>query len=267
MKKIFFLTLLPLFSLVFFGCSPKAQFHTFGEWIGFAKDIKVSLTDTNEQHTVIVPGYGAPVKGNVGYEGYIKKVVAYVTDEQNGVDAVVFTGSYSSLKDTSEAESMNAYFNSIVDTKQLLDRGVRIYKEECAIVSWQNIDNSQELLTQAKITPDKITVFGDINREDKLVAFANVAFNKNKDLPNTAAELVNKSLVTTVDFYGYDFGGASEDEQKRNAKFAAEIAGATNPEIGNQILQARINEWTQEFGYDVAANVVAKGCSEYAGFQ
>lgn len=232
------------------------------------KHIGVSVDTNTKQHTVIVPGYGAPVAGNTTYEGYITEVANYVNDTNNDVDAVVFTGSYSSLQDTSEAESMNSYFNSLVDTDTLSGRGVRVYKEECAIVSWQNITYTEELLTADGISPDSIILFGDTARGDKLKTFASFVFNKDVSVPDSAQELLTNGVnYTDIDFRGYDFGNAAMTEAQRNAAFAAEIAGAYDATIGNEILEERIEDWTEEFGYDVADNLVEKGCEQYEGFR
>ncbi len=45
------------------------------------------------------------------------------------------------------------------------------------------------------------------------------------------------------------------------------MAGAYDTELGNEILEQRINQWTDDFDYDVADNLVAKGCSQFSGFQ
>lgn len=235
------------------------------------KSIDVKLS-TNDVHAVIVPGYGAPVEGNAVYEAYIQDVANFVENsialDEKPLDAVIFTGSYSSLEDVSEAESMNAYFNSVADLDTINKAGIKILKEECAIVSWQNISNSQDILTENNVEPGKLTVFGDENREDKLVAFSTYVFNEGQYLPDTASDLLTTSLsYTTIDFEGYDFGDNADTEEERNAKFAAEAAGAYDEAIGNEILQLRIDEWTEEFGYDVADNLVTKGCTEYEGFR
>lgn len=262
MKKIVFAALLIFLPLSFSGCTlvdkAKALWHK----------IDVRVTPRLEQHTVIVPGYGAPVAGNPGYEAYIQKVVDFVEDTNNAVDVVVFTGSYSTLEDTSEAASMKSYFNRIADTNALNSSGVDIYTEQCAIVSWQNITYTKSLLTEKSITPTKVTVFGDANREDKLKTFASIVFNKEIDIPDSAKELLTQGVnYTNIDWQGYYFGEDARSQQERNALFAIEIAGAYDAELGNTILRERITSWTTEFGYDVADNLVAKGCSQYEGFK
>lgn len=252
------------------GCT-SAITDTFNK----AKDLKATVENINVQlseggagHVVIVPGYGAPVSGNSTYEDYIDEVAEFVNDESNAVETVVFTGSYSSLENTSEAESMNSYYNSTADLDDIKSRGIKVYKEECAIVSWQNISNTHELLVDNNIPYGHVTIFGDENREDKLTAFGTYAFNNDINIPGSASELVNSSLsYSEIDFIGFDFGDDPVDQNEQDAKFAAEIAGAYDAQIGNEILEARINEWTNEFGYDVADNLVSKGCTEFAGFQ
>jgi hypothetical protein len=131
------LALLLSIPLLCAGCSAPSSAQD--AWNGLVsafdtvKQVGVSVDTAAKQHTLIVPGYGAPVAGNDTYEQYIQSVADYVNDTANDVDAVVFTGSYTSREDLSEAEAMNSYFNSIVDTDALLARGVRVYKEECAI--------------------------------------------------------------------------------------------------------------------------------------
>ena len=220
-----------------------------------------------EHHTVVVPGYGAPVKGNATYEEYIEEVADYVENADNGVDSVVFTGSYTNQKDLSEAEAMNSYFNSQVDTAKLQRNGVKVYKEECAIVSWQNISFSQELLDTKSIHPTKVTLFGDQDRSDKLKTFAIYKFNLAEGLPDNLTDLVNRSLnAASVDYQGFDFGDSADTEKERNAKFAAEILGAYDAKLGNELLEKRLTDWTTDYKYNVADNLVAKGCDQYAGF-
>lgn len=262
MKKIALTALIIVLPLSFSGCTLIDKAKTV--W----HKIDVQVAPRLEQHTVIVPGYGAPVAGNPGYETYIQKVADFIEDANNSVDAIVFTGSYSSLEDTSEATSMKSYFDRIADTDALNSRGIDIYTEQCAIVSWQNITYTKSLLTEKGITPTKVTVFGDANREDKLKTFASVVFNKDVDLPDSAKELLTQGVnYTNIDWQGYYFGEDARSEQERNALFAIEIAGAYDAELGNTILRQRIDSWTTEFGYDVADNLVAKGCTQYEGFR
>lgn len=225
------------------------------------------MLDHTGHHTVIVAGYGTPVKGNATYEDYIDQVATYVSNKTNGVNSVVFTGGYNDDMELSEAESMNSYFNSRVDTDELLERGVKVYKEECSIVSWQNISFSQEKLAAAGITPTQVTLFGDENRGDKLKTFAIYKFNLADGLPDNLTDLVNRSLNTaSVDYQGFNFGDSASTENERNAKFAAEVLGAYDANIGNELLGKRLAEWSTEYNYDVAANLVDQGCSQYAGF-
>lgn len=218
-------------------------------------------------HIVIVPGYGAPVEGNPSYQEYIRRVSEYVIQKENNVDVVVFTGSYSTLSDLSEAEAMNRYFNRVTPLDNIREKGIRIYKEECAIVSWQNIAYTKDLLVENNINPSHVTVFGDVQREEKLLGFATVQFNADVSVPDSVGEIIDSAnAVTVVDFIGFTFGNSSEDIANRNAKFAAEIAGAYDATLGNEILATRINEWSESFEYDVAANLVEKGCIQFSGF-
>ncbi|EKD79029.1 MAG: hypothetical protein ACD_41C00188G0005 [uncultured bacterium] len=231
------------------------------------QDTKALLGGSSDHHTVIVAGYGTPVKGNTTYQDYIKAVATYVSNEANNVDSVVFTGGYTDDQNLSEAESMNSYFNTQVSTNRLHERGVKVLKEECSIVSWQNISYSQELLLDKDITPTQVTLFGDENRSDKLKTFAIYKFNLSAGLPNNVTDLVNQSLnATSVDYQGFDFGDSADTEDARKAKFAAEVLGAYDTEVGNELLQKRLDDWSDTYGYDVADNLVKKGCSQYAGF-
>lgn len=231
------------------------------------ENINAAVQNQTDHHTVIVAGYGTPVKGNAKYEQYIKSVATYVSNETNGVNSVVFSGSYTNNPDLSEAESMNSYFNSQVDTTALQNRGVKIYKEECSIMSWQNISYTQELLASKDIHPTVVTLFGDQNRSDKLKTFAAYKFNLAEGIPNDTTALLNSALnVATVQFEGFNFGDAVESQDKRNAKFAAEIVGAYDAKTGNEILGKRLSEWTNTFGFDISDNLVKKGCTQYSGF-
>lgn len=263
------ITLLSVGVLTLTGCTSDItnSFNEAKDLASTVKNINVQLS-ANEGHVVIVPGYGAPVAGNASYEKYIDEVAQFVEDQDNRVSTVIFTGSYSSLENTSEAESMNQYFNSVVDLDTVQQRGIKVIKEECSIVSWQNIANAKDILDDRATPYNKVTVFGEVNREDKLTALATYKFNEGIASGSSASDLVNSGLsYKEIAFMGHDFGDAAEDENERNAKFAAEIAGAYDPNIGNEILEQRINEWTEQFGYDVADNLVAKGCTEFAGFQ
>lgn len=229
--------------------------------------VKTTIENQQDHHTVIVSGYGTPVKGNGKYEQYIKSVADFVNVESNGVDSIVFSGSYTDDPNLSEAEAMNSFFNSQVDTTDLQARGVKVFKEECAIMSWQNISNSQKLLANQGIKPTLVTLFGDQDRGDKLQTFAAYKFNLAEGLPNSATELINSAVnVATVQFKGFDFGDAVDTQDERNAKFAAEIVGAYDAKLGNEILGKRLSEWTETFGFDVSDNLVKKGCTQFSGF-
>ncbi len=258
--------LLALFglSLIVSGCAVTDKIQA---GITGYQTAKALVSNQADHHTVIVAGYGTPVKGNTTYQNYIKSVATYVNNVDNGVDSVVFTGAYTDNAELSEAESMNSYFNSQVDTDELLERGIKVYKEQCAIASWQNIGFSQELLANQNIVPTQVTIFGDENRADKLKTFAIYKFNLSDGLPSNLTDLVNRSLNTaSVDYQGFDFGDSADTENERNAKFAAEILGAYDANIGNELLGKRLTEWSAEYNYAVADNLVAKGCSQYAGF-
>lgn len=251
------------FSLLLTGCTAFDKIQSGVDSIQNAK----AIIDQTGHHTVIVAGYGTPVEGNATYQKYIKQVATYVENEVNGVNSVVFTGGYTDNANLSEAEAMNSYFNSLVNTAELQTRGVKVYKEECAIVSWQNISHSQELLAEQGITPTLVTLFGDQQRADKLKTFAVYKFNLSDGIPDNVTDLVNRSVnAASVDYQGFDFGDAVDSADERKAKFAAEVLGAYDTNIGNELLGKRLTDWSTTYGYDVAANLVKKGCSQYAGF-
>lgn len=258
-------------SLVFSGCvlidQAQTSLNKFSEAKQTIKNINQTIQNRQDHHTVIVAGYGTPVKGNGKYEQYIKSVADFVSTESNSVDSVVFTGSYTDDPNLSEAESMNSFFNSQVDTGALQTRGVKVYKEECSIMSWQNISYSQELLAAKDIQPTLVTIFGDQNRGDKLQTFAAYKFNLAEGLPDNATDLINSAVnIANVQFKGFGFGDAVDSEDERNAKFAAEIAGAYDAKVSNELLGKRLSEWTELFGFDVSDNLVKKGCTQYQGF-
>lgn len=260
MKK---LVLSGLVVLLMSGCAAIDKIQSGVDSIQTAK----AVLDHTGHHTVVVAGYGTPVKGNTTYQQYIQQVANYVNNKTNGVNSVVFTGGYTNNQNLSEAESMNSYFNSLVDTADLQTRGVKVYKEECSIVSWQNISYSQELLTTKGITPTQVTLFGDMNRSDKLKAFAVYKFNIGEGVPDNVTDLVNRSVnATSVDYQGFNFGDSADTEDERNAKFAAELLGAYDAEVGNELLQRRLTEWSATYDYDVAQNLVNHGCAQYSGF-
>ena len=261
----YYLLILVGVSTILSGCAFSDKIQSGLDAYQTAKSL---VSSSNEKHhTVLVAGYGTQLKGNATYEQYIKSVATYVNNVDNDVDSIVFSGSYTDSKTTSEAEAMNSYFNSQVDTTELANRGIHVYQETCAIVSWQNISYSQELLATQSISPTQVTVFGDINRADKLKTFAIYKFNFTDGLKTDVASLVNQSLnSTSVDYQGFDFGDAADSDEVRNAKFGAEILGAYDTALGNELLGKRLAEWTSNYGYDVADNLVAKGCSQYSGF-
>lgn len=251
-----FLVILASLSL-FTGCSA----------VDTAKQAMNLFQKKADHHTVIVAGYGSGVKGNDTYQKYIKAVAVYVNNPDNKVDSVVFSGSYSDNKDLSEAEAMNRYFNSLVDVKELQDQGVKVYKEECSIVSWQNISYSQELLTKANIAPTQVTLFGDADRADKLKAFAIYKFDLATGIPHDVNELVSRSLNSTaVDFQSFSFGDSVSSQAERQAIFATEVLGAYDAKIGNDLLRKRIDTWSTVYGFNVGQNLVKKGCTQYSGF-
>lgn len=226
-------------------------------------EVRVKKFLARNHHTVIVPGYGAPVKGNPTYQKYIEDVATFVADEKNKVNSVVFTGGYSTLKDNSEADSMHEYFKTVADIAALEKQGVKVFTEECSIISWQNISYSKDLLAAEKISPTKVTVFGDTARQEKLVAYATAQFNSDVRLPDSPKELLALgSLVTTIEFHGFNFGTKPEDD----VQTVAEILSVYKSDVSNQVLEARISEWTEKFDYDVAANLVEKGCLQFKGF-
>lgn len=271
-KRSLFISGLAVLALTLSGCDAIDRLQ---QSYGQLEQAKQTIENINQQinnreniHVVIVPGYGSPVKGNKTYQKYIQTVADYVTNTDNKITAVVFTGGYSSSPDMTEAEAMNRYFNSIVDTATLRANGVKILKEECAIVSWQNIANSKELLDKQTIHPSSVTIFGDSNRADKLTSFASYKFNLANGLPNNVNDVVSQALnAVTVDFKGFDFGSTTDTQDERNARFAAEIGGAYDTQLGNDILAQRLDAWTTQYGYSVRDKLVANGCSEYTGFQ
>ncbi|MBI2415596.1 MAG: hypothetical protein HYV33_02965 [Candidatus Kerfeldbacteria bacterium] len=253
------------------GCGVIDQYNTGLQKYQEAKqtfeNINQTISQQTDHHTVIVPGYGAPVAGNPTYQQYIDQVAEFVSEADNAVHSVVFTGSYTTQPDLSEAEAMNSYFNSVVDTTDLQQRGVHVYQESCAIVSWQNIAYSQELLANEGIKPTRVTIFGDQQRADKLTTFATYKFNLSDGLPGNLQDLVNVSVnVAAVEFVGFNFGDKVMSAEQRNAYFLAEIAGAYDVNVGNDILAERIQLWSDQFHYDVAANLVEHGCNQYKGF-
>lgn len=218
-------------------------------------ELKQLWLNTTPQHVVIVPGYGAPVVGNNHYEQYIKMVAEYVSNPANAVNVIIFTGSYSTLPDLSEAEAMNSYFNSIVNLSNLQQRGVHVYQERCAIVSWQNMTYSEALLTTQQLQPTKVTIFGDEQRKTKLLSYAQYAFSKT----------ITISDAVSINFIGYTFNSVTPN-QLDDVKDLSELVSAYDPKQSNRVLEARIEDWSKRFHYDVARNLVAKGCEQYKGF-
>ncbi|MFA5995404.1 MAG: hypothetical protein WC801_03100 [Patescibacteria group bacterium] len=217
--------------------------------IGKPVAIKLLNRNTAAEHVVLVPGYGAPVSGNKTYEGYIENVANYVFMKENQVTVVIFTGSYSVLSELSEAEAMNQYFNSSLDITALQQRGVRVYQERCAITSAQNISYSKDLLDEHKIFPERVTIFGDSAHKDKLVATAEYEFSG-----------------ASIDFQGYSLG--AQANLLTDVKDLTElVTGYDSAKNYNKVLQERIKQWSTSYHYDVAANLVAKGCTQYKGFQ
>lgn len=217
-----------------------------------AKTIYHFFRPTNQAayHVVIVPGYGVPVQGNSVYEGYIKKVAAYVDNPNNHVNGMIFSGGYTSSQTVSEAQAMNSYFNSVADLTSLKKRGVQVYQETCSIVTFQNIGYSRDILTAHSIVPAAVTVFGDSSKQNELLAYANAEFRKTGD----------------VNVQGYDFGSAVLNSTKQDLKDLTTLVGVTSTKISNTVLQQRITQLGTQFHYDVAKNLVAHGCSQFKGF-
>ncbi|HLD21972.1 MAG TPA: ElyC/SanA/YdcF family protein [Patescibacteria group bacterium] len=213
-----------------------------------------------QTHVVIVPGYGVPVKGNPTYEAYIQKVADYVKDEKNKVKVVVFTGGYSVLADTSEAAAMKEYFSTLVNEETLKNQNSTVYTEECSIISWQNISNTKRLLERQGIKTTQITIFGDEQRKDKLLAYVVYQFKNPKDLPKAATELVNtiKNKGLGVDFVGHNFGTKPVTE---TASSVEELVKVYTSDSGKQELKTRAEQWSSQFKYDVKDNLKKKGCA------
>ena len=87
-------------SVLLSGCAAFDKIQSGVDSIQTAK----AILDHTGHHTVIVAGYGTPVKGNPTYQKYIKQVATYVENEVNGVNSVVFTGGYTDDANLSEAE-------------------------------------------------------------------------------------------------------------------------------------------------------------------
>jgi hypothetical protein len=214
--------------------------------------------DKGNSRIVIVPGYGTPVLGSESYEAYVKKAVAYVNDEANNVVAVVFTGSYTDNKNLSEAEALYRGFDEYADIGGLQKDGIDFYKEECAITTWQNIENSKAVVDNKKTSYDSVTIFGDEGRKEKLIGYGNTVFNK---------DIVKDRSVVSVDYVGHGFSKSVQSDSERGVVFAAEIAAAYNSDLQDALLKERIGTWTKKYKYDVADNLVKKGCTEFAAYQ
>ncbi len=265
MKSFLFGTTLFAALLLLPGCSvkdalpdsfnSKAELKTKVKSMAHVVDKKF---DKGAKRIVIVPGYGTPVLGNESYEEYIKKAVAYVNNETNNVVAVVFTGSYTDDKNLSEAEALYRGFDEYADIAGLQKTGVHFYKEECAITTWQNIENSKALVDSKKTSYDSVTIFGDEGRKEKLIGYANTVFNK---------DIVKDRSVVSVDYVGHGFSKSVQSDSERGTIFAAEIAAAYNSDLQDTLLKERIGTWTKKYKYDVADNLVKKGCTEFAAYQ
>ncbi len=212
----------------------------------------------NGQRIVIIPGYGTPVLGNESYEDYIKKAVAYVNDTNNHVVAVIFTGSYTNNKDLSEAESLYRGYDEYADIASLQKKGVKFYKEECAITTWQNIDNSYAIVKDKGIDYDAVTIFGDESRKEKLIGYTGTVFNK---------DIVKNRSVTSIDYVAHRFSKQTLSDSERGTVFAAEIGAAYNADLRDKLLNDRFADWGKKYKYDVAKNLVSKGCVEFKEYQ
>lgn len=232
----------------------------------FYRQIQNRWFNNSSEHVVIVPGYGAPVAGNSSYEQYIQNVADYVVNPANKVDSVIFSGSYSNVSDMSEAEAMNSYFNTVINVENLQQRGIHVYQERCSIVSWQNVSYSSDVLRSHQLQPTIVTLFGDKQRETKLLAYAQYIFNSSITVPHNLSELIHyKRNSMIIDFQGFQFSSVTPSGVD-DVKELTELVSAYDPKQSNRVLQARIEDWSNRFHYDVARNLVAKGCEQYRGF-
>ncbi len=160
MKKTTIITLITSLSLIATGCTSDLT-DAFTKVQDFSNTVQ-SINSSLEQadgHVVIVPGYGV-IYNDPTYEGYVEAFSEYIEDEDNEVTAVVFTGSYSTTPDITEAAFLNGEFNNTVAVSAIQSRGIHVYKEECAITSWQNIGNTKDLLDDKAEEYSRVTVWG-----------------------------------------------------------------------------------------------------------
>ncbi|MBI2411385.1 MAG: hypothetical protein HYV32_05845 [Candidatus Kerfeldbacteria bacterium] len=217
----------------------------------------------DQTHVVVVPAYGIVGESNEQYKAYIDDVVEYVNYKKNDVDAVIFTGTYSALKDTSEAAVMENYFNTVVDKNDLTARNVQVWRDDCSLMLWQSVTNAKKLLATKGMTPQKVTIFGDTQDHEKILAYGLYQFNGEEGLPTSPVDLVKyaknpKLVVINFEEHVFDLPSTA------NAQSTVEqIIQVFKTGEGATALKNTIAEKASNVNFDVAQNLVNKGCLDF----
>lgn len=259
--------------------------------------IKVKRLLNRKAHAVIVSTYGPSVEGSPFYEAYVKKVVGYITDPANKVDEVVIVGGYTVDPNRSQSQAVLDYMKE--HYPQFANSKIPVTLDECGVTTWQNIRNAKKLMDKNYIAPQRLTVFAEETRKERVFVFSlSEFFFKSKEAKdifvNQAVQGANSVLAlpkeeqlrqyntsshetrvpedkTIYKDISLDILTESADLPKEIAdaeylKIAEEMKELFEPTYGAARLKKQLDEWTKVAGFDTAENLVQKGCTEYKDY-
>ena len=259
--------------------------------------LKMQRLLNRKAHVVIVSTYGPSVEGSPFYEAYVKKAVTYIVDPANKVDEVVIVGGYTVDPNRSQSQAVLDYMKERYP--QFANSKIPVTLDECGITTWQNIRNAKKLMDQNYITPQRLTVFAEETRKERVFVFSlSEFFFKNKKAQDIfvsqAVQGANSVLAlpkeeqlrqynasshetrvpedkTIYKDIALDILTESADLPKEIAdaeylKIATEMKELFEPTYGAARLKRQLDEWTKVAGFDTAENLVQKGCGEYKQF-
>lgn len=262
-----------------------------------AIETKIKRLINKKSHVVVISTYGPSVAGSPFYEAHIAKAIKFVLDPINKVNEVIIVGGYTVDQHISQSQ---AVLNYIKDKyPEFNSARIPVTLDECGITTWQNIKNTKVLMDKNSIKAQKITIFAESSREKKIAFFANSTFHwdssaiidKQKVLkeiePLVAASqdaqlraftsqnsewarfvgvkdtyLVDKDMrIMTV-----SSGLPQQFVDEEYAKIFQEIKEFYDSTYASKTIRAKLDAWSATAGFNVAENLVKKGCIEYKQF-
>ena len=242
------------------------------------------------EHVVIVSTYGPSVDGSPFYEAYIKKVVDYITNDNNKINRIIIIGGYSLDKNKSQPQAVLEFIQkNYPEIKQLK---TEVILEECGIKTWQSIQFVKKLLDKNNIKPGKFTIFAEESRTEKVAFFANASFlpisEQEKEEILKEIEPISKlseeerlKAFNKIDSYKIgkyvkesdfikiiteDSNLPQEYDDQQHWTLFEETRGFLDKDYGNSLIKTRLKDWSDKAGFSVAKNLVSKGCGDFREF-